>query len=174
MNSYQLGKVGITIVGLGVAVHGLAGGVMMLTTAFSTMAIVESTSLRVFSLVILLLSALGFSLLFGLLPGALLILWRRELSRRWCASDDPTNELAVSGTELLRVGLLLLGVYLVVLGVVYLPESLVSVGASAWSEEPAAALGALLGGTVVGSLVKVGAGWFLIRRSRSLAEAWMG
>ena len=169
MNSYQLGKVGITLLALYM-------GLAVVLSIIQSMGQALGFGIRDMEVSELGLVApyLCCGLLLGILPAAVL-LWRRDsLARRWFADEGAGEGLTASGGGLLRIGLVLLGASAAIDGALSLVGGVaMGITASSIGGDAARSTGITSGiqialrgtaGIVLGAL--------LVRYSRRLSERW--
>lgn len=171
MNSYQLGKVGITLLGLYLLVAALLAAADVINGRLVDLVWEDAALL---DLGLRMAGALLIVAFFGVIPAAFLIRRRRVLARRWCASSDDGEGLEFAAVDVLRVGLSLIGVVTLVGGLLAVPGALGSLLAVLLNREGEIRVDLLVGGLsgIGRGLLGLLIGAWLLRASASLAERW--
>ncbi len=158
MSSEQLCRVGIALLGLYFA---LTGMLELVSSAQNTL-VSSAGSVDLFALVS---GASLFALLLGVVPGLLLVSLREPLAKVWFG-NDPGEPLKMPARDLLRVGLVLVGVSAFVKGAILIPSAIM-IGAIS-TGDASLLTGAL--GTLSYGLVAMLLGFLIVRGSDSLTE----
>lgn len=170
MSSYQLGRVGITLLGL----YFLLALLLVAISLVETLARApDPTDLSIDGVLVFAAIAGLIFTVFGAVPAWILIRNRDPLARRWF-SDGDERSLAVSPSQLVEVGLVLLGIYLLVEGVIGAVGTAVALATLRTSTETAEAeTDFVIEGGGPEALATILAGALLLRFAKSLSKRWI-
>ena len=171
MNTYHLAVVGIALLALSLVVDALGGGLSALHGILEAHArsgdALDEVAESLFRFLALLIAL-------GLLPAAILIVFRRSIARRWFVSDGSSEVEIAPHVQLLRLGLVLLGVVMLANGLsTALTGGVIGAFTLSGGEMVLPLRGHSLG-MLAGGVVHLAFGIALIRRSAPWATRWAG
>jgi hypothetical protein len=168
MSGYQLGRVGLVLLALHLAVQSLSGVISSLATSSRGAAVVLDPEWVAISVAI----AVVVVLIAGAIPAAILIANREALSRRWFGGNAEPQESIASG-DLFRVGLVLLAVAGIWEGAVGLGSAgMLSASLRSGSESQLERGTGTVDGLLFRSAANLAVGALLIWVSKPLSKRW--